>query len=229
MAGVESGVTNSELRLRVQRERAASSLTFPATQTVWLGRDQTCEVVLDSQEVSRRHLSLFVRDGELWVRDHSSYGSHVNGQPLQRAVRSVDAPALIQLGPYRVEVTLAAGVLAVRLLSAAPLLRVLSGARARLAVGGLMLCFACWLSQRFWPAPSSVLPSAAATQTPCPPAPKASAAEHAASPLRAVQLLRAGDRLSALHAYRALAALDDSRAEFSIVAELLARELSCQL
>jgi hypothetical protein len=47
--------------------------------------------------------------------------------------------------------------------------------------------------------------------------------------VRAAQLLHAGDRVAALHVYQALAMRDDSRAELSIVAELLARELACRL
>jgi FHA domain len=228
MQGLSSGVTNSELRVRVESQRAPRTLRFAATQTVWLGRDHACEVALPCQEISRRHASLFVRDGQLCVRDHSTYGTRLNGQPLSRALRLVSSPALLMLGPYRIEVTLGEGALAldVRLLEAAPHGRAGMAARVSLAIAALLaslLLAALWL--RFAREQALVELAPAVAQRPCP---RATDGQPDTSVLRAVQLLRAGDRVAALQAYRTLAARDDSRAELSIVAELLARELSCQ-
>jgi predicted component of type VI protein secretion system len=229
MQGVQSGVTNSELRLRVHGECAARAFVFPSSATVWLGRDATCDIVLDSQEVSRRHASLFVKEGELFVRDHSTYGTRLNGQPVQRAVRGVVPPAVLELGPYRVEVTLASGVLGVRLLADAP---ARLSARLGLRTAGLALLSALALAfglragsgQQVAPP----LARGVAVQRPCPPPPATASIVASLSVPQAVQLLRAGDRVGAFRAYRALAAADDSRAELSIVAQLLARELACR-
>lgn len=223
MQGLKSGLTNSELRVRVHRGDAQRVLTFPAQQTVWIGRDATCDVVLSAQDVSRRHASLFMKEGELFVRDHSSYGTQVDGRPLSRAVRALRPPSALELGPYRLEVTLAGDALQLQVRAAerwgdwwgwrAPLLGL------ALAALGLWLLVARGLVAE---------ESAASARPPqCPPAP-ASGGDATPTVARAVELLRSGDRLAALHAYRALATRDDSRAEYSIVASLLARELSCR-
>lgn len=229
MQGVQSGVTSSALRVCVQHEGATRVLSFPADQTVWLGRDETCEVVLPSQEVSRRHVSLFVKQGELFVRDHSTYGTRVNDQPVQRSVRSVPSPALLELGPYRVEVALDQELVYVRLLADAVVWPARFRVHAQVLALGFVACVAFTVaSVRFSRGREPAAQIAAAAHQPCP-APVGAAGVDAAPTLeRAVQLLRAGDRVAALHAYRALAARDDSRAELSIVAALLARELSCQ-
>jgi hypothetical protein len=238
MQGVPSGVTNSELRVRVQSEGALRVLTFPSTQTVWFGRDGACDVVLPSPQVSRRHLSLFVNgEGELVLRDHSTYGSRVNGRPVQRALRPLAPPASIEVGPYRLEVTMEGGQLGVRLLTGSFFSRSLSrlfGSRAHppartvgrflaaAGLGGVALAVGLCAGRdaaHTLPARSSL------RDRPCPSAP-AGASEP--SVLSAARLLHAGERLAAFHVYRALAERADSRAELSIVSELLARELSCQ-
>lgn len=224
MQGAPSGVTNSELRVRVGSERSACVLSFPTTQTVWLGRDQACDVVLPAQEVSRRHASLFVRDGQLCVRDHSTYGTQVDGQPLTRGVRELSSPARLGLGPFAVEVTLRAGDVDVKLLRGSRFRALLHARAGSVAVAVLLLWLACALLLSRSEAGAPEAQTTARVHNPCP----APAGQGAASLPEAVRLLRAGDRVQALHAYRALAARDDSRAELSIVAELLARELACQ-
>lgn len=219
MLGVQSGVTNSELRVRVHSEGVQRAFNFPCDQTVWIGRDDTCDVVLHSQEVSRRHVSIFVKDGQLLVRDHSSYGTQVDGSALQRAVRPVHSPASLVLGPYRLELNWAGENLELRLREAAPwrLPRALALLPLLFAIG------AAWL--RHAAAPLETESAHAPQGTSCP-APQVQV-DGAPTAERAVALLRAGDRVSALHVYRALAARDDGRAEYAIVASLLARELAC--
>jgi hypothetical protein len=229
MQGVQSGMTNNALRVCVQHDGATRVLSFPADQTVWLGRDETCDVVLCAQEVSRRHVSLFVKHGELFVRDHSTYGTRINDQPVQHSVRSAPSPALLELGPYRVEVTLDQELVYVRLLANAAVWQTRFRAHARVLTLALVACVAFGLAYvRFSRGHGPTTPQVPlAANRPCP-APAGTAGEAEPTVLHAVQLLRAGDRMAALHAYRALAARDDSRAELSIVAALLARELSCQ-
>jgi hypothetical protein len=224
MQGLESGLTNSELRVRVHRGDVQRLLTFPAQQTVWIGRDATCDVVLSAQDVSRRHASLFVKEGELFVRDHSSYGTQVDGRPLSRAVRALRPPSALELGPYRLEVTLAGDALQLQVRAAARW-GAWWGSRALLL--GLLALAALGFWVLFVRGLGAGESAASARPLPCPPAP-ASGRDATPTAAHAVELLRSGDRLAALHAYRALATRDDSRAEYSIVASLLARELSCR-
>jgi hypothetical protein len=224
MRRIESGLTNSELRVRVQNGNAEHVLTFPAQQTVWIGRDATCDVVLSAQDVSRRHASLFVKDGELLVRDHSSYGTHVEGRPLSRAVRALRPPSALELGPYRLQVTLVGDALQLRVRAAAKWQKWRSWRACLLGLLGLAALGSWGLLLR---QPSADESATDARQVPCPPLP-ATGSGPTPTLARAVELLRSGERLAALQAYRTLATRDASRAEYAIVASLLARELSCR-
>ena len=221
MQGIEGGLTNSELRVRVQNGDVQRVLTFSAQQTVWIGRDATCDVVLNAQEVSRRHASLFVKDGALWVRDHSTYGTQVDGRPLTRAVRTLRSPGALELGPYRLEVMLSGEALELRV-GVGGRWSALRDLRAWLGLLGLLAALAGLARHAREPARGE---GALDSPNACPAAP---ASVEAPTVARAVESLRSGDRLAALHTYRALAARDESRAEFAIIASLLARELSCR-
>jgi pSer/pThr/pTyr-binding forkhead associated (FHA) protein len=210
---------------RFDRGEAQRVLTFPAQQTVWIGRDATCEVVLSAQDVSRRHASLFVKEGQLFVRDHSSYGMQVDGRPLSRAVRALRPPSALELGPYRLEVTLAGDALQLRVRAAA---RWGTWRRWRAPLLGLLVLTVLGSWVLLVREPAADESAASARQVQCPPAPAPSGSDATPTVAHAVELLRSGDRLAALHAYRALATRDDTRAEYSIVASLLARELSCR-
>ena len=70
-------------------------------QTITLGRDKSCEVILQEQAVSRRHARI-TRDGELYFVEDlaSSYGTQVNGKKLgkseKRLLRNGDTIAIAQ-------------------------------------------------------------------------------------------------------------------------------------
>src|SRR5258708_39760600 len=60
-----------------------------------VGRDATCDVVLSSKDVSRRHARFFVRGGELGVEDLGSpNAAHLPGA---RATMATQAPSRVAL------------------------------------------------------------------------------------------------------------------------------------
>lgn len=73
-------------------------------ELVTLGRDKTCEVVLNDQAVSRRHAQI-LREGALYFLEDmgSSFGTRINGSKLpageKRLLRNGD---VLALGPYDV-------------------------------------------------------------------------------------------------------------------------------
>lgn len=65
--------------------------------SVLIGRDETCNIVLTSPTVSRRHCRVAERLGEVWLEDlGSTHGTQVNGKQ-RKEVRLVDGD-LIELG-----------------------------------------------------------------------------------------------------------------------------------
>jgi pilus assembly protein CpaF len=80
-----------------RRER----LTFAGKGPWWIGRDQSCQLVLAVPSVSRRHIGLELVAGGLQVTDGSSNGSLVNELLLQRSARLLpQGRAVLQVGPY---------------------------------------------------------------------------------------------------------------------------------
>jgi len=83
-----------------------SDLSFAANAAVALGRDPTCDVVLQSTAISRRHVVIDRAAGALRVSDVSSNGISVNGELLHHASMIVSAPAQLLVGPYTCRVSL---------------------------------------------------------------------------------------------------------------------------
>lgn len=81
----------SVLGMPVQKKACLQS----DTQTFWLqgismeiGREQDCEICLDSAQVSKRHLRLRCEQGRWYARDlRSRNGSTLNGKRMQREMR----------------------------------------------------------------------------------------------------------------------------------------------
>jgi pilus assembly protein CpaF len=118
-----------------------------------LGRDAACDVALPSATVSRRHLSLFLREGRLMVRDHSSNGTQVDGAKLHLAVRELGRSAALQVGPYAIALTLQESAVAPALPPALP--------AASLPESALLEPASAPESQVNTPAPSAHAPEAA--------------------------------------------------------------------
>jgi pilus assembly protein CpaF len=81
-------------------------LRIDATAPVFIGRDASCDVVLPSPEVSRRHLAVKAENGGVRLTDKSANGTFV-GADRQRVHQStviVPPNVPIEVGPYRLRV-----------------------------------------------------------------------------------------------------------------------------
>ncbi|MDB4977545.1 MAG: Type secretion system hydrolase TadA/VirB11/CpaF, TadA subfamily [Myxococcaceae bacterium] len=94
------------LHVHVSASGIDERMSVPLDRTLELGRDADCDVALPSATVSRKHLSLFLRQGRLVVRDHSSNGTRVNGEPLHLALRELEGRAALEVGPYTIALQL---------------------------------------------------------------------------------------------------------------------------
>lgn len=63
-----------------------------------LGRSDACDIALDGEGISRRHVMFEPRNGEWWAVDRSRNGTFINGELIERAPLT-DAD-LISVGPY---------------------------------------------------------------------------------------------------------------------------------
>src|SRR5688500_8117520 len=93
---------HSALGVRIRANDHDQVLQLRLDAPAFFGRDADCHVVLPSPSVSRKHLSLFLREGALFLRDHSSNGTRVNGQLVHLSVQKVEQDAEILVGPYQV-------------------------------------------------------------------------------------------------------------------------------
>jgi pilus assembly protein CpaF len=91
----------SSLEISVQREGGQQRYLFAAIRRVWLGRDPSCEVVLSSELVSRRHAWLQIQTGGIQVADSSANGTGVDGERLHRHSRLAASCVDLELGPHR--------------------------------------------------------------------------------------------------------------------------------
>jgi pSer/pThr/pTyr-binding forkhead associated (FHA) protein len=66
-----------------------------------LGRDPSCEVVLQDSTVSRRHAEILYRDGAYWIKDlGSANGTLVNGHPVDYV--KLAQGDIVSLGVYSI-------------------------------------------------------------------------------------------------------------------------------
>lgn len=77
------------LRLETPEGQPASGRTeFFLTEQLTVGRDPGCDILFDSQALSRQHARVFTANGAVYLEDLGSQnGTAVNGEPLQMAVR----------------------------------------------------------------------------------------------------------------------------------------------
>ena len=99
---IAEAISNAAVRLRIRANDYDQVLRLRLEAPVFLGRDVDCHVVLPSPGVSRKHLSLFLREGQLFLRDHSSNGTRLNGELVHLSVHRVEHDAEILVGPYQV-------------------------------------------------------------------------------------------------------------------------------
>ncbi len=79
---------------------------FPGGEIV-VGRDETCAVVLESPEVSRRHATLQVGAQGLELTDLSANGTLVSGALVHSATVRVEPGSTIQIGPFLIRASFA--------------------------------------------------------------------------------------------------------------------------
>ncbi len=74
-----------------------TAITIVPGHSAIVGRDPSCDLVVDSPLVSRRHLEVVASEGNWQIRDlHSSNGSFRNGEPIGTV--PVGSGAVLQLG-----------------------------------------------------------------------------------------------------------------------------------
>ena len=86
----------------------ATRTTCEEGQALIVGRSNQCDIILPSDNVSRRHARLYVQDGRCYAEDlGSSNGVYVNGKRIHRVtelgrsahVRCVPTPAMARVSP----------------------------------------------------------------------------------------------------------------------------------
>ncbi|MCA8922686.1 MAG: FHA domain-containing protein [Planctomycetes bacterium] len=66
------------------------------------GREETCDVVLPHQGVSRIHAEVRCEDGRISLEDGSTFGTFVNGEKVHRATCELQPGDVIAIGPYMI-------------------------------------------------------------------------------------------------------------------------------
>ncbi len=97
-------MVSAEFRVQKDGGGAPDVRRHPLTaEPFWLGRDESCDLILDAASISRRHVALRIRDEQLEVTDFSSNGTLVNDSLLSKASRRLPMfdPVQLVLGPYR--------------------------------------------------------------------------------------------------------------------------------
>lgn len=221
------------LRFQIERAGCVTTRSLSAADVVWLGRAPSCQLVLDAPEIAPQHLSISMQRGKLFVRDHSAAAG---GAAAPSAIRRLQPPVVLQLGPYRVAVELisfwAALGAACAALGQPGAATKLGGWRRRLrlmsplAVGALVVLGLVRALLHPSPQPPVAAAACGVDRTALA-ATVPDGGEGEVSVLRAVLLLRAGRTVEALAQYRALSARDDSPAALAVVTGLLEYELAC--
>ena len=71
-------------------DRAGTALRISANEDVLIGRDPSCDLIIDHPRVSRFHATVEAHDGQFLLRDHSTNGSVLESGP--RPLRRTTAP-----------------------------------------------------------------------------------------------------------------------------------------
>ena len=82
--------------IRDRPEPATSTIELREKQTLVVGRASSSALLLKDGRASGRHLTLEVSKEQVSVCDHSTNGSYLNGQPLEKG-----KPAVLSDGDVR--------------------------------------------------------------------------------------------------------------------------------
>ena len=92
------------IRLRVTSNGGQGREVELDSNSLVIGRDPECDLVLDSIFVSRNHARLCLREGHYEITDlESRNGVDLNGRPIERATTLVAGDA-ITIGPFELEI-----------------------------------------------------------------------------------------------------------------------------
>jgi pilus assembly protein CpaF len=101
MSSESSSTPLAVLSVHVRALRVDERITLPlGDRELLFGREESCDVVLSSDIVSRRHLAVGLCDDGLVLRDMSSHGTRVDGLQLVRSRMQVGPSVELSLGPY---------------------------------------------------------------------------------------------------------------------------------
>ena len=91
------------LNLSVFRDGKKTQEIGTEKDTVFIGRDASCDVVLDDRTTSRKHASVTVKEDGVYLEDlDSRNGTFIDGKPVKRHKLSGDD--VIQIGGYQISV-----------------------------------------------------------------------------------------------------------------------------
>lgn len=94
--------------IKAGSERPATELDIVVTdpqQQISVGRDASCNLVLPSPSVSRRHATILVKGMEVFLRDHSANGCTLaDGRHLVENETALELGETFTLGPYELAV-----------------------------------------------------------------------------------------------------------------------------
>jgi pilus assembly protein CpaF len=79
-------------------------ITFGKTPVLWIGRDEQCDVVLRSLNVSRQHVSLHLKEEGLEISDHSMNGTLVDETVLKNTKRLIQSHARLRIADYTLQI-----------------------------------------------------------------------------------------------------------------------------
>ena len=78
-------VSDALLENDAQSLLLTGTLLPAAAGGVYVGRHPSmAQAIIEAEDVSRRHARFFSQDGQVYVEDHSSYGTLVNGQKIEK-------------------------------------------------------------------------------------------------------------------------------------------------
>jgi pilus assembly protein CpaF len=96
-------------------EGGLRQLSASLAQPFWIGRDESADLVFDSEHVSRRHACLEAADAEaseagILLRDRSANGTLLDGRLLHGSNARVRLPARLGIGPFALLLRVPEGV-----------------------------------------------------------------------------------------------------------------------
>ena len=72
-----------QVTVRSQATGSVKEVRLPLQERAFIGRGAECEIRIDGQDISRRHVGLKVAAGQITATDLSSNGSQLNGATLR--------------------------------------------------------------------------------------------------------------------------------------------------